>query len=141
MRYLFTLIALILLSSFSAQAQFYFCANRDGCGDLPICGKFPEDSPTIFCEGDTVSFLNCTDSIWVDTTNFVFVKSEMYDEDKELWKVLSMHEVEKIGNYWTPKKIEMKNVQKESRTVMTMDKIEYDIKISDKKFSERSLKR
>jgi outer membrane lipoprotein-sorting protein len=78
---------------------------------------------------------------WVDTTNYVMLKAEMYDEDQELWKVLTMQDIEKIGNYWTPKKIEMKNVQKGSRTVMTMDKIEYDIELSDKIFSERNLKR
>jgi negative regulator of sigma E activity len=78
---------------------------------------------------------------WVDTTIYVMLKAEMYDEEKELWKVLTMQEVKKVGKYWTPEKIEMKNVQKGSRTVMSMDKIEYDIELSDKMFTERSLKK
>ncbi|MBF0430070.1 MAG: outer membrane lipoprotein-sorting protein [Fibrobacteria bacterium] len=78
---------------------------------------------------------------WIDKSNYVLVKSEMYDEDKKLWKVLKMSDVSKVGNYWTPKSIEMKNVQKGSRTLMTMDKIEYDLPLKDNIFSERNLKR
>jgi outer membrane lipoprotein-sorting protein len=79
--------------------------------------------------------------IWVDKSNYVFMKGDYYDEDGEFWKVLSVGGVEKIKGYWTPKTIEMKNVQKGSRTVMQMDKIEYDIGLENKLFSERNLKR
>ena len=78
---------------------------------------------------------------WVDKTNYFGVGAEYYDEDEELWKVLILKDVEKIGAYWTPKHIEMKNVQKGSRTEMIMDKIEYDIELDVKMFSERYLKK
>ena len=78
---------------------------------------------------------------WVDKEKYTGVAGEYYDEDGKLWKKLVLKEVVKIGNYWTPKYIEMQNVQKESRTVMKMDKIEYDIKLDGKMFSERYLKK
>ena len=78
---------------------------------------------------------------WIDTTNYVMLKTELYDEDQELWKVMVMENIEKISGYWTPKKIEMKNIQKGSRTIMVMDKVAYDIKLKKNLFSERNLKR
>lgn len=79
--------------------------------------------------------------IWVDKSNYVYQKGDFYDEDGELWKTLTMEDVTKVAAYWTPKKIEMKNVQKGSRTVMLMNKIEYDIKLNDRLFSQKNLKR
>jgi outer membrane lipoprotein-sorting protein len=78
---------------------------------------------------------------WVDKEKYTGVAGEFYDEDGELWKKLVLKEVVKIGKYWTPKYIEMQNVQKESKTVMKMDKIEYDIKLDENLFSERYLKK
>jgi len=78
---------------------------------------------------------------WVDTKRWVPVKAEFYDEDGELWKKLTTDNVTKVGEYWTAKKVEMKNVQKGTRTVMTMDEIEYDIGLDEAMFSERNLKR
>jgi len=78
---------------------------------------------------------------WVDKSNFVALAAEFYDEDTKLWKVLSTAGVEKIGDYWTAKSIEMKNVQKGSRTVVTLEKMEFDIPMADEVFSERNLKK
>lgn len=78
---------------------------------------------------------------WVDKATYVGIGAEYYDEDNELWKVLTLKEVRKIGAYWTPYFIEMKNIQKGTRTEMVMDKIAYDIALDPKMFSERYLKR
>jgi len=78
---------------------------------------------------------------WIDKANFVTIKGEFYDEDGSLWKVLSMRGIKKIGNYWTADEIEMKNLLKETRTVMKMTKIEFDIDINESMFTERKLKR
>jgi outer membrane lipoprotein-sorting protein len=77
---------------------------------------------------------------WVDKEKYTGVKGEFYDEKGELWKLLLMRQTEKIGAYWTPREVEMKNVQKGSRTVMKMDKVEYDIDLEKSMFSERYLK-
>lgn len=79
--------------------------------------------------------------MWVDKENFVSVAAEFFDEDGQLWKQLAVDDITRIGDYWTPKRIEMKDVQKGSRTVMTMDKIEYDIDLDESMFSERYLKK
>ena len=78
---------------------------------------------------------------WIDKNNFVTIGGEFYDEDGSLWKILSLRGIKKIGNYWTADEIEMKNVLKETRTIMKTDKIEFDIDIDEKMFTERKLKR
>ncbi|MFH1760893.1 MAG: outer membrane lipoprotein-sorting protein [bacterium] len=80
-------------------------------------------------------------NFWVDKERYIPLKAEYFDEDRELWKVLTMQGFIKIKDYWTAKTIEMKNVQKGSRTVMIMDKIEYDIPMDDMLFSQRNLKK
>jgi outer membrane lipoprotein-sorting protein len=78
---------------------------------------------------------------WVDKERYVPLKADFYDEDKALWKTLTMEGVEKVGAYWTAKTITMKNVQKGSCTVMVMDKVEYNVPMKDGLFSERNLKK
>lgn len=78
---------------------------------------------------------------WVQKDNFMGLAAEFYDEDLKLWKVLTVSNVIKSGNYWTANNIEMKNVQKGSRTIMRIDKADYDIPVDDKMFSIRELKK
>lgn len=79
--------------------------------------------------------------MWIDKEKYVSIEGHMFDEDGELWKKLLIHDIEKIGKYWTMKSIEMKNEMKGSKTVMKMDKIEYDIKLDANMFSERYLRK
>ncbi|MCO6479569.1 MAG: PKD domain-containing protein [Phaeodactylibacter sp.] len=44
------------------------CNLADQCGDLQPQGGFGPDSPTFFCEGDTVEFINNSDPNLVDST-------------------------------------------------------------------------
>ncbi len=76
---------------------------------------------------------------WIDTERFIGVYIEFYDEDGELWKELTLDGVSKQGQYWVAKNIEMKNIQKGSRTVILSDKQEFDISIPKNKFTQRSL--
>ncbi len=79
--------------------------------------------------------------MWVDKEKFVAIEAHMFDEEGELWKKLFIRDIKKVGKYWTMKSIEMKNIMKGSRTVMKMDKIEYDIELDANMFSERYLRK
>ena len=79
--------------------------------------------------------------IWIEKSNFLIIAGEFYDEDGELWKQLSIRDIKKIGKYWTAGEIEMKNLLKDSKTVIKITKIEYDINIDKNMFTERKLKR
>lgn len=79
-------------------------------------------------------------TFWVDKASFVPLEGHMFDEAGELWKKLFMTGVKKSGKYWSADKIEMQNVIKGSKTVMHIDKEEYDLEVDANMFTERYLK-
>ncbi|MCF8362818.1 MAG: outer membrane lipoprotein-sorting protein [Prolixibacteraceae bacterium] len=76
---------------------------------------------------------------WVIKDNYIGVKKEFYDEDGDLLKVLSVKEFDKIDGIWTILETEMKNVQKDHKTEMKFENIEYNQGIPDSKFTERGM--
>ncbi|MCB9264197.1 MAG: PKD domain-containing protein [Lewinellaceae bacterium] len=52
----------------SANSLYSQCNLADQCGDLQPQGGFGPNSPTFFCEGDTVEFINNSDPNLVDST-------------------------------------------------------------------------
>ncbi len=63
-RFAFWTMAFLLF----AQVLSGQCNLADQCGDLQPQGGFGPDSPTFFCEGDTVEFINNSDPNLVDST-------------------------------------------------------------------------
>jgi outer membrane lipoprotein-sorting protein len=79
--------------------------------------------------------------LWIDKSNFLAVGAEFYDEKDVLWKILTVRDIKKIGEYWTAGVVEMKDVLKDSRTVIRTSEIEFDIELPEGMFSERGLTR
>lgn len=77
---------------------------------------------------------------WVDKEHFYPVRMDLFDDQGKLWKTNTITN-EKIQGYWTSRKIEMKDVQKNHETVMEISEIEYDTDLDDTVFSKRFLKR
>ncbi|HDP98339.1 MAG TPA: outer membrane lipoprotein-sorting protein [bacterium] len=78
---------------------------------------------------------------WVIKDKWIGLKKEFYDEDGDLLKILTINKYEKINNYWTILDTEMKNVQKDHKTLMRLANVKYDTNISDQQFTERMMKR
>lgn len=78
---------------------------------------------------------------WIDKSTFVGVQKEFYDEDGELLKILSIKSVEKIEGFYVITHSEMKNVQKDHSTSMTLGNVNINSGISSDKFSERMMMR
>ena len=66
---------------------------------------------------------------------------EFFDEEGALWKKLTVKGIKRTGNYWTAEEVEMKNVQKDSRTVIKTREIKFDLELPDDMFTERGLKK
>jgi len=79
--------------------------------------------------------------IWIDKSNFMALGGEFFDEDGVLWKKLTVKGIKRTGNYWTAEEVEMKNVQKDSRTVIKTREIKFDLELPDDIFTERGLKK
>ena len=121
--------------------------------DLSILGgeRYSDDySPDITEHSNGEYVLNLTPEnedieytsakMWVPSDIWFPTKIEFYIDGK-LQKVLTNENLEQINNYWTAKKITMKNVVKGTKTVLTLANIEYDIPIEDMIFTTRYMRR
>lgn len=79
--------------------------------------------------------------VWVNKSNFIGVKKEFYDEDEDLLKVLSIKGVKEVSGIWVITNSEMKNVQKNHKTSITLENVQINTGISVSKFSERMMTR
>ncbi len=78
---------------------------------------------------------------WVRKDICLPIKVEFYDLDQKLLKVSSADDIEKIDGYWTPMKSTMHNVQIDHKTVMTVDRVQYNQKLPAKLFSKTTLEK
>lgn len=79
---------------------------------------------------------------WVRKPDNLPARVDYYDEKGELKRHMVFSEIEKFGNRTIPSKWEMINDEKSGhRTVMKITEMEFDIKISDRKFSFQELER
>lgn len=77
---------------------------------------------------------------WVHEETFVVSKVEYY-EDALLSKTLYATEVKRIGAYWIAMKLEMRNNESGSRTMLQTHEIEVNVDLDDSRFSTNHLKR
>ncbi len=77
----------------------------------------------------------------VDMERWLPLTSEFYDEIGEIWKVLTLSEITREGNYWSAGMIEMKNIQKGTRTEMITESVIFDLELDMGMFTERYLSR
>jgi outer membrane lipoprotein-sorting protein len=78
---------------------------------------------------------------WVVKDKWIGLKREFYDEENEHLKTLRVKSVEKIGGFWIIVHSEMKNTQKNHRTIMKLEDVRVDEGVPTSRFSERMMKR
>jgi len=78
---------------------------------------------------------------WIDKETFIGMKKEFYDEDEELLKILKIKKVEKLSDIYIITHSEMKNVQKDHSTTITLNNVNINTGISEDKFTERMMTR
>jgi hypothetical protein len=88
---------------------------------------------------DTVEFGYFNVSI--DRKNFVPMKMEFFDKEGKLYRVIESKKVEKIQDFYTVIKSEVRDLKKESKTEMEFSGVQYNIKLKEDIFAERYLRR
>lgn len=79
--------------------------------------------------------------VWIDTTDFLQLKAEFYDEDGELVNIMNSSEVKEIGGKKITSKIEMVPIDKEGNsTVIIYNDIIFDKPIDNNFFTTRNMK-
>ncbi len=81
---------------------------------------------------------------WIGKQDFVFRKAEYYDGDGELFKQMISSDVRQIdasGKKYMAARMEMSNLQNGRKSVMIMDKIQYNPHVKDEYFTLGYLER
>ncbi len=75
----------------------------------------------------------------VNNSNYCPEIYEFYNKGNQKFKEAT-YSFKKVGNYWAPIEIVMKNLKKNHTTKMITSDIQYDTGLSDDEFSVRKLK-
>ncbi|MGM0508084.1 MAG: outer membrane lipoprotein-sorting protein [Fusobacteriota bacterium] len=78
---------------------------------------------------------------WVVKDEWIGLKKEFYDKSGKLLKILEVKETKKIDGIITITNSQMKDIQKNHKTIMKLDGIDYGTQISENKFTERMMRR
>ena len=90
-------------------------------------------------EPSSVEFSSYT--VWVDKTTFLPMKSEYYDKNGVLYRVLESTKVEEVEGIPTVVKAVAKNLKTGHSTTNTFSNIHYGLGLRDRIFTERFLRR
>lgn len=79
--------------------------------------------------------------MWVSTADFVEMKTEFYDEDNTLINTFNGYEVKSYGKRKLTSRMEVVPADKPNqKTVMTVDKYEFDLPVDESFFSQQKMK-
>ena len=78
--------------------------------------------------------------LWVRQDNYVVIQIENYKKD-QLVRRARYTEIQRIQNIWTPQSIEMFDATANSRTVLRIEKLQYNIPMKEEDFTIQALLR
>ena len=78
--------------------------------------------------------------LWVRKDNYVATQIEGYSKSG-LARRINYHDVQNIQNIWTARRIEVFDANKKSRTVLKLEKLEYNVPLKDTDFTMQALRR
>jgi outer membrane lipoprotein-sorting protein len=78
-------------------------------------------------------------TLWIRKDNYVIVRIDNFNKDKLLRRV-TYTDIEKISGIWTPRTVEVFDSTKDSRTVLKLDKVEYNLPLKDEMFTREALR-
>ncbi|MCH7651001.1 MAG: outer membrane lipoprotein-sorting protein [Nitrospinae bacterium] len=79
--------------------------------------------------------------LWVDKANFLPMKAEYYDKNNVKYRRVEALEVQTIQGHPTVTKARVSNLKSKGHTVSVFSKIQYDLGIKERIFTERYLRR
>ena len=78
--------------------------------------------------------------LWIRKDNYVTVQVENYSNSKLVRRV-DYSDLEKVDNIWTPRTVEVFDAARNSRTVLKIEKLQYNAPMKDEDFTIEALKR
>jgi len=79
---------------------------------------------------------------WIDKTDFLFMKAELYDEDGYLVRTELGKEIRRMDGRLIPSVLELIPEEEDGhKTIVTIEKIEFNVPINDRFFSQQNMKK
>jgi hypothetical protein len=78
--------------------------------------------------------------VWVRKDYYVVAQIEDYSKDK-LIRRIRYSDIQSVGGIWTPRTVEVDDVSRKSRTVLKLEKLEYNMPMKDEDFTLEALRR
>jgi hypothetical protein len=78
--------------------------------------------------------------VWIRKDIYAFARIENYRGDKAVRQV-QYSDIRKVQDIWTAHKIDMYDVGRNSHTILTTEKLEYNVPLTDDQFTLQSLRR
>ena len=79
--------------------------------------------------------------LWIRKDNYMLLRVEYYDKQDEIIKELEVNEMKQIDGYWTSTMMTMNNRQRDHKTIIHIESIEYDIPVDDNMFTVNALEK
>jgi hypothetical protein len=78
--------------------------------------------------------------LWVRKDNYLVVQIENYKKT-ELVRRAKYSDIQRVQNVWTAHTIEMFDVNRNSRTILEIEKLQYNIPMKDEDFTLQAIRR
>jgi hypothetical protein len=78
--------------------------------------------------------------VWVRKDNYVVAQIEDYSKDK-LVRRIHYSDIQNFSGIWTPRTVEVFDANRKSRTVLKLEKLEYNLPMKDEDFTLEALRR
>ncbi|MBE0657564.1 MAG: outer membrane lipoprotein-sorting protein [Bryobacteraceae bacterium] len=78
--------------------------------------------------------------LWIRKDNYVFIQAESYSKDK-LVRRLKYSDIERVQGIWTARTLEMHDLGRNSRTILKLEELQYNVPLQPSQFTLQSLRR
>lgn len=78
--------------------------------------------------------------LWVRKTDYVVARVESY-RAAQLIRRLNYSQIERVQNIWTARTLEMHDLERGSRTILKLEKLEYNVALPAERFTLQALRR
>jgi len=78
--------------------------------------------------------------VWVRKDNYTAAQIESYSKDK-LIRRIHYSDIQNVSGIWTPRTVEVFDANRKSRTVLKLEKLEYNVPMKDEDFTLEALRR
>ena len=78
--------------------------------------------------------------VWIRKDNYAFAQIENYARD-QVARRLVYHDLRNVQGIWTALRLEMADLRRKSRTILTIDKLEYHVPMKEDEFTLQALRR